>query len=77
MIEGKKIKQVSKVFTRTLEGDYVGIMIERDHRVVRFKHYLPAGPLPGGAVRQKDLIAFWADPGGLRTINAEDIVLPD
>ena len=76
MIEGKKIKQISKVFTRTPSGEIVGVMIERDHRVVRFKQYLYAGPLPGGGVRQKDIIQFWADPGGLRTINAEDIVLP-
>jgi hypothetical protein len=76
MIEGKKIKQISKVFVRSPDGHVTGVMIERDHRVVRFKQYLYAGPLPGGGVRQHDIIQFVADPGGLRTINADDIVLP-
>jgi hypothetical protein len=51
-------------------------MVERDHRVTKFKQYLYAGPLPGGGVRRQDIIQFYADPGGLRTVNAEDIVLP-
>lgn len=76
MIEGKKIKQISKVFSRGPDGTVTSVMIERDHRVTKFKQYLAAGPLPGGAVRQQDLIQFYADPGGLRTIRADDIVLP-
>jgi hypothetical protein len=75
MIEGRKIKQISKVFTRTSDDDYVGILIEVDHHVVKFKQYLYAGPLPGGGVRQHDLIQFWADPGGLRTVRADDLIL--
>jgi hypothetical protein len=75
MIEGRKIRQITKVFTRNPDGEVFGIMIEKEHRVTRFKQYLPAGPLPNGAVRQDDLIQFYTDPGGLRTVNARDIVL--
>lgn len=75
MIEDRTITQISKVFTRQPDGSYTAVMIERKHRVVKFKQYLYAGPLPGGGVRQQDIIQFWTDPGGLRTVNAEDIVL--
>lgn len=73
--EERWIRQITKVFTRNPEGEYVGFMIEVRHRVIKFKQYLPAGPLPNGQIRQKDLIQFYADPGGLRTVNAEDLVL--
>jgi hypothetical protein len=75
MVEGRKVKQISKVFSRTPDGEYVGIMIEVDHHVTRFKQYLYAGPLPGGGVRQYDIIQFYADPGGLRTVRADDLIL--
>jgi len=51
------------------------VVFETDHENVRFKQYLPAGRLPDGTVRQKDLIQFWTNPGGLRTVRAEDLVL--
>jgi len=69
------IRQVTKVFTRNPDGEMVGIMIEVRHRVVKFKQYLPAGVMPDGSVRRKALIQFWADPGGMRTVNAEDLIL--
>jgi hypothetical protein len=76
MIEGRKVRQISKVFSHTHEGKRSGSMvIEFDHHVVKFKRYLPAGPLPGGAVRRQDLIQFYANPGGLRTVAAQDIIL--
>jgi hypothetical protein len=75
MIEGRKVKQISKVFTRSSDGEHVGILIEVDHHVTRFKQYLYAGPLPGGGVRQYDIIQFYADPGGLRTVRADDLIL--
>lgn len=75
MIEGRKVKQITKVFSRAPDGRVFATVIENDHTVVKFKQYLPAGPLPGGGVRRDDLIQFWADPGGLRTIKAEDIIL--
>jgi hypothetical protein len=68
------IRQVTKVFTKNPDGDLIGIMIETRHRVVKFKQYLPAGPVPGG-YRKQDLIQFFADPGGLRTVVAEDLIL--
>lgn len=76
MIENrKKLLQISAVHFRRPDGSYGKTIIEREHRSVRFKSYLPAGPLPGGGVRQKALIQFYANPGGLRTVNAEDLVL--
>jgi len=75
MIEGKKIKQISKVFTRAVDGRVNSYIIERDHRVTRFKQYLDADVLPDGSVREHDIIQFYANPGGLRTVYAEDIVL--
>jgi hypothetical protein len=76
MIEGRrKLLQISAMVYRRPDGSIVKQIIEREHRNVRFKRYLPAGPLPGGGVRQQDLIQFYSDPGGLRTVQAEDIVL--
>jgi hypothetical protein len=76
MIEGRtKLLQISAVHYRRPDGSQGKTVIERVHRNVRFKRYLPAGPLPGGAVRLKDLVQFYTDPGGLRTVNAEDLVL--
>lgn len=51
-------------------------LLEVEHRVTRFNRYLPAGVLPDGGVREDDLIQFWTDPGGLRTVKAADIVIP-
>jgi hypothetical protein len=66
MIEGRRITQISKV---------EGIIIERVHRVIQFVDYTPAGVLPDGTVRQRDMIRFFSDPGGLRTVLAEDLIL--
>jgi len=73
MIEGRTVLQISKVF-KGPPGQRTSMMIEREHDVVRFKQYLKAGRLPGGAVRPKALIQFQARDG-LWTVNAEDIVL--
>jgi hypothetical protein len=75
MIVGRKVLQISKVFSKNADGEWHGITIEREHRVTGFRRYLPAGPLPGGGVRRQDLIQFYADPGGLRTVAAEDLIL--
>jgi hypothetical protein len=74
MINGRSVTQITKVARRS-EGASHSIIIEVKHRVVAFKAYLPAGPLAGGHIRKHDLIQFYADPGGLRTINADDIIL--
>jgi hypothetical protein len=52
-------------------------IIDLTWNVVTFKRYLfsEEDPGDGSLYRKKDLIQFYADPGGLRTINAEDIVL--
>lgn len=73
MIEGKTITQISRG-PRNMDGTTAPIL-EQTHRVIKFRRMLPAGPMPDGGVRRKDLIQFWADPGGLRTVVAEDIVL--
>lgn len=44
-------------------------------RITAYKQYLPAGKLKGGGRRKHALVQFWCDPGGLRTVIAEDIVL--
>ena len=50
-------------------------IVEIEHFVIRYKQYLPAGRLPDGSVRLHDIVQFWADPGGLRTVAAKDLVL--
>lgn len=76
MIEGrKKLLQISAYIVRRPDGTYSKSIIEKEHRNVRFRRYLPAGPLPDGGVRQHDLIQFFSDPGGLRTVRADDLVL--
>jgi hypothetical protein len=77
MIEGRKIKQISVVFLRLVDGSHMRHVIEEDWNVTTFKRYLfsDEDPGDGSMYRQKDLIQFYADPGGLRTINAEDIIL--
>lgn len=75
MIEGRYITQVTKVWMRRLDGQPFSIMIEKKHKVIHFRKYLLPGPVPGGLYRKKALIQFTADPGGIRTVNAEDIVL--
>lgn len=52
-----------------------GIPCDYSVRVLRFKQFLPAGPLAGGGVRQQDLVQLWTDPGGLRTLALESIRL--
>ena len=60
-----------------LDGTRLPGLLEVEHNVTVFNRYMPAGPLPGGAVREHDLIQFWTDPGGLRTVQADDIVVPE
>lgn len=74
MIEGRKIRYITKVFGRESDGTYTPSMVERKYTVRKFKQYLSAGPLPQGGVRQADLIQFY-DKKGLHTVAAEDIVL--
>lgn len=75
MIVGRNIVQVTKVWSSKPDGTRFAIMIEKRHHVVKFRQYLPPGPVVGGRYREKALIQFIADPGGMRTVNAEDIVL--
>lgn len=51
------------------------IWIEAEHKVIRFKKWLPAGPTSDGGVREKDIIQFIARDGGCRTILAEDLAI--
>jgi len=74
MIEGRRIIQISKA-PRNIDGTPSGGLIEVTHHVIKFRQYLPAGRLPDGTVRRAALIQFWADPGGLRTVRAADLIL--
>lgn len=77
MIDGRTIRQITKVMQYdTKEGVRRSIIIEVVHTNCVFKAYLPKGKLkkPHG-YRKNDLIQFFADPGGLRTVNADDIIL--
>jgi hypothetical protein len=51
-------------------------LMEREHRVLRLKAYLRAGLTKDGAIRDKDIVHFYAEHGGLRTVYAEDLVVP-
>lgn len=79
MIEGRSkrnpVLQITSYQYRLPDGGLHKQIIEREHHNVRFKRYLPAGPLPGGGVREHDLIVFYSDPGGLRTVRADDLIL--
>jgi hypothetical protein len=77
MIEGRVVLQISTVFFRLPDGRYMKHVIEEKWAVTRFRRYLFSEEDPGDGTpyRKKDLIQFWSDPGGLRTINAEDIFL--
>lgn len=77
MIEGRKVTQISAVYLRLLDGSYMKHVIEEDWNVVTFKRYLfsEEDPGDGSLYRKDDLIQFFADPGGLRTIPAHDIIL--
>lgn len=44
-----------------------------DTRVLRFHRYLPAGPTENGGYRKEDLVQFYCDPPGFRTIRVRDI----
>jgi hypothetical protein len=46
-----------------------GIMLEDEHKVLSFRRFLPAG---GG--RKVAIVQFFAERGGLRTIEVPDIV---
>jgi hypothetical protein len=76
MIEGRTINQISRN-PRLNDGRPMSGIIDLTWNVVTFKRYLfsEEDPGDGSLYRKKDLIQFYADPGGLRTINAEDIVL--
>lgn len=51
--------------------------------VSRFKRFLPRGPVADGeapsydGIRETDLVQFWTDPGGLRTVAVADIHFKD
>jgi hypothetical protein len=74
MIEGKKIVQIS-ARPQNLDGTRGKGFIEVEHHVTKYKAYFPAGVMSDGGYRDKDLIQFWTDPGGLRTVNADDLVI--
>lgn len=50
-------------------------LMEIEHKVLTFKAYLPAGVTSEGGWREKDIVQFYTENGGLRTIYAEDIVI--
>lgn len=75
LIENKKIYQIGP-YPCNSNGTRLPGLLEVEHRVIKFKRYLPAGVLPDGGVRNVDLVQFYTDPGGLRTVNASDIVVP-
>ena len=76
MIEGRTVQQISVVFLKLADGRHMRQVQEEKWNVVTFKRYLFSEPkTKNGMYRKKDLIQFYADPGGLRTINAEDIIL--
>jgi hypothetical protein len=62
------------VYTRKGDRSRYSI-VEVEHFVIKYKQYLPAEVLPDGTVREHDIVQFWADPGGLRTVYAKDLVL--
>lgn len=75
LIEGKKIHQIGAYPTNS-DGTRMPGLLEVEHRVTKFKRFFPAGILPDGSVRGDDLVQFYTDPGGLRTVKANDIVIP-
>jgi low affinity Fe/Cu permease len=46
-----------------------GILLEDEHKVVGFRRFLPAE-----GKRKRDLIQFWAEQGGQRTVAVADVV---
>jgi hypothetical protein len=51
------------------------IWIETEHKVLKFRKWLPKGPTLEGGYREKDIIQFIARDGGVRTVLAEDLVV--
>jgi len=51
------------------------IWLEQKHQVYKFRKFFPAGPLPGGGVREHDLVQFFAVDGGLRTVRTDALTL--
>ena len=74
MIEGKTVLQFSH-HAKNIDGSRPKGFMELEHHVVKFKQYLEAERFPDGSVREHDLIQFYANPGGLRTIRAEDLTI--
>jgi hypothetical protein len=70
MLEGRRVHQISR-----LPSSLGGGLLEQVHTVHRLIKWLPAGPLPGGSVRRKDLVQFIAREGGTRTVNADDLIV--
>jgi hypothetical protein len=60
-------------------GDMGDLLI--DCRVLRFMRFLPAGPVASGepksafGVRVKDLLKLYTDPGGMRVVAVDEILL--
>lgn len=74
MIEGQTVVVMS-IFPKNIDGSRSPGFMEIEHQVVKFKQYLEADVLPDGSVRADDLIQFWANPGGLRTVRATDLTI--
>ena len=74
MIEGRKILQISRR-ARNIDGRLSRTIVETDHHVTKFRRTLPRGPAANGGFREQDLLQFYAEPGGLRTVAAEDIII--
>lgn len=75
MIDGHKLYQMSRV--ESVPGGGRFIILEVIHENVKFKQYLPKGITDNGYIRDRDIIQFYTNPGGLRTVAAEDIVDTD
>lgn len=70
MLEGRQVMQITKVWSSKPDGTRFSITIEKKHKVISFRQYLPPDEN-----RKQALVQFIANPGGVRTVNAEDIIL--
>ena len=65
MLEGKRIYVISSVPS----GNGRKVTFEGEHKIAKFRRYLPIGE-----GRKEALIQFWAIQGGMRTVAVRDIV---
>jgi hypothetical protein len=61
-------------FPRRREAGYVLPQMSDEVKVTAVKALLPAGPASNGGFREHELLQFYADMGGLRTIRTDCIV---